>query len=95
MITMKHQKSKRCHNIQSSGTDFRIPYKFENFEYIWCIHMNTRILSVPENFENCQHIWWLHPDPLVLSDLGIDVNAPNVFKIFGYSRNLGIGISGY
>ena len=36
------------------GTDIWLR---ENFEYIWCIAVNTRILSVPENFENVQHIW--------------------------------------
>ena len=55
--------------------------------------MNTRILLVPENFEKFQHIWWPHRNPLASSDLGIDVNVPNLWEILGYWQNSGIDVN--
>ena len=92
---ISHQ-SERCHDIRSSATDIRIPDNSENSEYIWCIDVNTRILSVPRNFKNFQHIWWRHRNPRAPSDLSIDGNALNLFKIFkilGYRQNSGIHLN--
>ena len=58
---------KRCHNIRSSGTDIPIPHNSENSEHIWCIDVNTRILSVSENFENFEYIWCIDVNTRILS----------------------------
>ena len=60
---LKYWQIQRCHNIDYSGIErlrVVIPRNIDtdatpvadHFEYIWCIVVNIRILSVSDNFEN-------------------------------------------
>ena len=82
-IRVEMRLEERCYNIRSSPTDIRIPENSENSEYICCIDVNTRILSVPKNFKNFQHIWWPHRNSCAPSDLGIHVNSLKFSKFLG------------